>query len=75
MSRHYEPKIEKSSDLAKQDEDDVLLDRKLRQLADGFLDESIPDSLLDVLRRGFKTQSIDQDDTEPARIDPDRGRT
>ena len=57
MSREPEKKAQ-SSPIDGGDEDgDERLDDRLRQLGAEFLDEKVPDSLLDVLRKGLASQT------------------
>ena len=47
--------------------DDERLDNRLKELGEAFLDEEVPDSLLDVLHRGFTGQpeNGDEDGKDP----------
>lgn len=54
MSRRGQDKL-KIGD--KEDEAGDMLDEKLRQLGDEFLEEEVPEALLDVLRRGMEKRS------------------
>jgi hypothetical protein len=47
------------------------LDEKLRRLGDQYLDEEVPDALLEVLRRGLSRHAPDQADGTDGAIDPD----
>jgi hypothetical protein len=54
VSRRHEGKPELAGE---EDNASDVLDEQLRQLGEEFLDEQVPDTLLDVLRRGMANRS------------------